>query len=246
MSRIAIFSDVHGNLPALKAVLEDIKKKKIDQIYCLGDLVDFAPWSNEVIELIRDLHIPCLMGNHDERIAFNHPVFPLKKHGEEETAARIIAIAHTKAHITASNLEYLRGLPSHLRLSFKQNESLIQLLLVHGSTRSNEEYIYEDHPADDLLGMLEENQSAILVMGHTHQSYVRTIQTDSYKRHMAINCGSVGRSREGGSHATYLVLNVEKATINAELIKLQYPVEETVKGILESDIPDFYARFLLT
>ncbi|MGY0036784.1 metallophosphoesterase family protein [Pedobacter sp. NJ-S-72] len=96
MSLIAIFSDVHGNLPALQAVLNDIEKRKADQVYCLGDLVDFAPWTNEVIETIKGLQIPCLMGNHDERIAFDHEVIPLAKHNQEETKAK----ARTTALIT--------------------------------------------------------------------------------------------------------------------------------------------------
>ena len=91
MSRIAIFSDVHGNLPALKTILADLDVRKPDQVYCLGDLVDFAPWPNEVIELLRSSRIPCIMGNHDERIAFDYPVIPLKKHSEDETRARIHA-----------------------------------------------------------------------------------------------------------------------------------------------------------
>lgn len=75
MIQIAIFSDVHGNLPALEVVLKDMDRRGIRQKFCLGDLVDFAPWGNEVIRKIRDQNIPCLMGNHDERIAFDMPVF---------------------------------------------------------------------------------------------------------------------------------------------------------------------------
>ncbi|STQ42505.1 Calcineurin-like phosphoesterase superfamily domain [Ewingella americana] len=69
--QIAVFSDVHANLPALKAVLEDIDARQITEIYCLGDLVDFAPWPNEVIELVRQRQIPTVMGNHDDRVAFD-------------------------------------------------------------------------------------------------------------------------------------------------------------------------------
>lgn len=74
MINIAVISDIHGNLIALNEVLNDIQGKKIDQIYCLGDLVDFAPWGNEVIEMIRSSGIPCILGNHDERIAYDQPI----------------------------------------------------------------------------------------------------------------------------------------------------------------------------
>ncbi|WP_263356173.1 metallophosphoesterase family protein [Acidicapsa ligni] len=81
--RIAVFSDVHGNLPALEAVLKAIDSSHPDVILCLGDLVDFAPWPNEVIEVIRSRNIGTLMGNHDERIAHGIEVMPLAKMGSK-------------------------------------------------------------------------------------------------------------------------------------------------------------------
>ena len=65
MIQIAIISDIHGNIRALEAVMNDIKERKIEQIFCLGDLVDFAPWGNEVIDTLRNKGIPCILGNHD-------------------------------------------------------------------------------------------------------------------------------------------------------------------------------------
>jgi len=243
MSLIAIFSDVHGNLPALQVVLEDIEKRKADQVYCLGDLVDFAPWTNEVIETIRDLQIPCLLGNHDERIAFNHEVIPLAKHSQEETQARMVAINYTKNTIKEDCKMYLAGLPAQLKITFKLKGKLFSILLVHGSTRSNEEYIYEDHSLNDIREMLDQAQADILVMGHTHESYIRAIPPQDNEQ-MVINCGSVGRSKEGKPLACYLLIAISDNGVQAELIKLAYPVEKVKKAIQESDIPDFYARFL--
>lgn len=78
MKKIAIISDIHANLPALEAVLNDIQTNyTTEDIYCLGDLVDAAPWHNEVIELIEARGIPTVMGNHDERIVLNSQVIPM-------------------------------------------------------------------------------------------------------------------------------------------------------------------------
>jgi predicted phosphodiesterase len=247
MSLIAIFSDVHGNLPALQAVLNDIEKRKADQVYCLGDLVDFAPWTNEVIETIRGLQIPCLMGNHDERIAFNHEVTPLTKHNQEETRARTAAINYTKQSIKEECKMYLAGLPSQLKLTYHIKGVPLNIQLVHGSTRSNEEYIYENHDLNDIYEMLGEQQANILVMGHTHESYIRTIPSSiGNMAQMVINCGSVGRSKEGKPLASYLLIAINENGIKPELIKLEYPVNKVIKAISESDIPDFYANFLKT
>ena len=143
MIQIAVFSDVHGNLPALNSVLKDIEERGIRQKFCLGDLVDFAPWGNEVIENIRSLNILCLMGNHDERIAFDIPVVPLSKHSEEETSARFIAIDHSKKHITEENKKFLSELSFLLKLNYKVGKKHWNIQLVHSSLSSNDTYLYE-------------------------------------------------------------------------------------------------------
>ncbi|PTS94273.1 metallophosphatase family protein [Pedobacter sp. HMWF019] len=245
MIKIAIFSDVHGNLPALEAVLEDIERKGADQIYCLGDLVDFAPWSNEVIDLIRKHKIPCLMGNHDERVAFDLDILPLAKHSEEETAARTLAIDHTKKILTQTNKDYLASLPRQIKLNFGKTHEP-NLLLVHGSVRDNEEYIYDDHDTADLKQMLQIEQANVLVMGHTHLPYIRKILADenASPNLVLVNCGSVGRSKETGGLASYCMLTIDEEEIGAEIIRLQYQKEKTITAIRKSKIPDFYANFL--
>jgi 3',5'-cyclic AMP phosphodiesterase CpdA len=136
MHRIAIISDPHANLPALKAVLEDLDKKHPDAVFYLGDLVDFAPWPNEVIETIRQRRIPTLMGNHDERIAFDHAIVPLEKHTEQERAAQVGAIEDTRRTISADNREFLSGLPREMRISYGTGSNAKKILLVHASARS--------------------------------------------------------------------------------------------------------------
>jgi predicted phosphodiesterase len=246
MHRLAIFSDIHANLPALTAVLADIESRSIDSIYCLGDLVDFAPWPNEVIELIRLLHIPTLMGNHDERIAFDLPIVPLAKHPVEETAARIEAIAYTREEIAPENKRYLAGLPRQIHLTFSSSVGDIRILLTHASPRSIDEYVFENHPAEDLLPYFQSYQADVLVMGHTHLSYVRPFppgELSTFSR-FALNTGSVGRTKEVIPHATYLLLTVHDTGVDAEIISVAYPVRQVIRAIRQSGIPDFYADFL--
>lgn len=243
MKSIAIISDVHGNLPALRMVLDDINKRNIDTIYCLGDLVDFAPWHNEVIEIIRDLKIPCIMGNHDERIAFNHDIIPLAKHNEEETTARTGAILHTKQTITPESITFLKDLPERLR--FTISDTGTEVLLVHGSIRNNREYIYENHDLADAQQMFADEKADVIIMGHTHQPYIRKVEiAETSPGGIMINCGSVGRSRESEQLATYLLLHILEDSISPEIIKLAYPVDEVIDAIEKSSIPDFYAHFL--
>lgn len=248
MKKIAIISDIHANLPALEKVLEDIHSNfKADQIYCLGDLTDGAPWANEVINLIRQHDIPTIMGNHDERIAFDYEVFPLKKHTLEEQLARAETIRQTKETISETNLKYL----SELKLNIKFSYAGISFLLVHGSPKSNEEYIYDNHDTKSIIGMFESNHTDVIISGHTHLSFIKEVYSNDLPK-LFINAGSVGRSKElNGGRAVYLQLTIDedglifREKIKATLRKIDYDIEKTINGIKDSSTPDFYADFLL-
>lgn len=240
MIQIAVFGDVHGNLPALEVVLKDIEQRGIHQKFCLGDLVDFAPWGNEVIERIKSLNIPCILGNHDERIAFDLPVFPLSKHSEEETKARFVAIDHSKKHITEENKKFLSELPFHLKLNYKIGNKHWNIQLVHSSLESNDTYLYESENDEVFTSMLEDSKADIILMGHTHISFTKKFENEKW----AVNCGSVGRSKETNRLASYVILTLDAEKIVPEIIQLDYPLEETALQIEESGIPDYYASFL--
>lgn len=239
MIQIAIISDIHANIVALEEVLKDLDRKSITQIFCLGDLVDFAPWGNEVIAMIRKKGIPSILGNHDERIAFDQPIVPLAHHDEEETAYRAIAINFSKKTITNANKKWLTSLPYHLEVSYKINNTLKTILLVHASPGSNDEYIYESDPKEGIMKALNDKAIDALVMGHTHVSYIR-----NQSNILIVNCGSVGRSKEKDRKATYTILNIADDRIHAEIVKLEYQIELVTKAIYESEIPDFYGDFL--
>ncbi|HWW39080.1 metallophosphoesterase family protein, partial [Pedobacter sp.] len=169
----------------------------------------------------------------------------LAKHSEEETAARTLAIRYTKKILTRTNKDYLSSLPRQIKLNFGKT-TIQNILLVHGSVRSNEEYVYEDHDAADLNQMLEAEQSEVLVMGHTHLPYIRKISAvkNASSDLLLINCGSVGRSKEAGRLATYCMLIINGKDVDVEIVRVEYEKEKTIMAICKSEIPDFYADFL--
>lgn len=108
MMKIAVISDIHGNLHALQAVLSDIMANEVDMVYCAGDLVGYAPFPNEVINLIRLNGIPSVLGNYDDTIANNRLVCGCDYKNEKAQALGEISIAWTKAHVTEENADMLR------------------------------------------------------------------------------------------------------------------------------------------
>lgn len=125
--RIALFSDIHANLPAFEAFLADVDSRKPDAIYCLGDLVGYNVWPNEVISEIRNRGIAALAGNHD-----------LKVRDLSTTKKSLLEPGKKHAYhlVSEKHRSYLQSLPSHIRLEFKLNDQSCTILLVHGSPRS--------------------------------------------------------------------------------------------------------------
>jgi putative phosphoesterase len=234
--KIAVISDIHGNLPALKAVLEDMETRQADQIICLGDLVDFAPWGNEVIELLRRQRIITIMGNHDERIAYDLPILDKTNQSNEEKAARRSAMEFSKRTISADNKEFLKTLPLSLNLRFADQN----IFFTHASPRDVNEYVYQNDDVlqEECLGLITAD---MLIIGHTHLPYIKEC-----KGGLIVNVGSVGKTKEDDKKAVYALIQIIKAEPPiVEIIKVGYPVKETSDAIYNSKIPDFYAAQLL-
>ena len=127
--RLAFFSDIHGNLEALEAVLRDIESQNIDRSYCLGDLVGYGPQPQEVVQRIRDLKIPTIMGNYDDAIGYEKESCGCAYNPGRETEVGDDSVNWTIANTSAEAKEFLRSLPHTLEFE----EEGVKFLLVHGS-----------------------------------------------------------------------------------------------------------------
>src|SRR6476619_5318257 len=141
---IALFSDIHANLPALEAVLADIDSKKPDAVYCLGDLVGYNSWPNEVVAEIRRRGIPTIAGNYDFGIGRNSDECGCAYKTDEEKAMGKVSIAFTNDIVNEESRRYLRTLPAHILVEYQLNEDRLNLVMVHGSPRRINEYLFED------------------------------------------------------------------------------------------------------
>ena len=142
--KIALFSDIHANLPALEAFFKDVEARNTDAIYCLGDLVGYNIWPNEVIDEIRRRGIPTIAGNYDWGIGRSSDDCGCAYKTDEEKAMGKVSIAYTNAIVKDEQRAYLRTLPAHIRLEYQLNQEKRNILLVHGSPRKVNEYLFED------------------------------------------------------------------------------------------------------
>ena len=251
---VLCFSDVHGNLPALQAVLADLDRHQPDLVFCLGDLVGYAPWPNEVVNEVRRRGIPTLAGNYDQGIglASGNCGCAYKTAAEQELGAQ--SIAYTNQVIGPEERRYLRYLPKHMRLDFQQEPCTLRLLMVHGSPWKINEYLFEERPEAGLLRLLAEAGADVLLFGHTHKPYHRTFayehQGQTHYRH-ALNVGSVGKPKDGDLRAAYLLLHLDQHTrladprsVCPELVRVAYDVEQAAQAGEASPLPNEYADML--
>ncbi|NEQ33869.1 MAG: metallophosphoesterase family protein [Leptolyngbya sp. SIO4C5] len=257
---IAVLSCIHGNLEALAAVLQDIDRQDVDQIYCLGDLVGYGPYPNEVVVRIRELEIPTCQGCWDEDIVdglnaceCSYPSLLAENRGR-------LAHEWTNREVTPETRAYLASLP----LTLHQDT----LCFVHGSPHSQHEYLLPDTSAFIAMERVLATGADTLFCGHTHVPYVRNLENSHLTLKVAssstvrlsahaeappsthsatplpalkriINAGSVGEPRHGRPSATYVIYNPD--TQQAELREIEYDYTKTCAAILEKGLPAVFA-----
>jgi putative phosphoesterase len=237
VERITIFGDIHGNLAALEAVFEDMTARGVaNNLYCLGDLVGYGTFPNEVIEFVRSQDIPTITGNYDDGVGKDSDDCGCAYRTEAAQRMGEQSIAWSNAHTTDENKAYLRGLHKEIRLQLGD----LTVLLVHGSPRKINEYLYEDRPDASFERIMDGAAADVLVCGHTHLPYHKVLPSG---RHV-INAGSVGKPKDDDNRAGYLLLTVDGDTVTSEMVRVPYDIERTAQAIEASDMPSPFATML--
>jgi putative phosphoesterase len=254
--RIALFSDIHANLPALEACFKSIEEQRADAVYCLGDLVGYNVWPNEVVNEIRRRGIPTIAGNYDEGIGLGSDECGCAYKTDTEKDAGKSSISFTNSIIGAPERAFLKALPAHIRVEFRLSGERFNLLLVHGSPRKINEYLFEDREEKSLLRIMEDADADIMCFGHTHKPYHRVLQTragDGSRYRHAINTGSIGKPKDGTPRGCYVLLTINgdssmtnKEAVQVQFVHFDYDVEKAAKAIEESPLPNAFADMLRT
>lgn len=234
---ITIFGDIHGNLPALEAVLADMDQRGLTNRYCLGDLVGYGTAPNEVTQRIRELNIPTLMGNYDQGVGHSSDDCGCAYNTEADKRRGEQSIAWTNAYTTDANKAFLRSLPAHIPVQVGD----IDVLLVHGSPRKINEYLYEDRPDASFERLMDGIDVDVMVCGHTHLPYHKILPSGR----QIINAGSVGKPKDGHPEACYITLTDEDGALKVAFIRVPYDVEAAAQAIEAAEgMPDEFAQML--
>src|SRR5688572_4547939 len=221
--RLAIFSDVHANIEALSAVMEAYRQEKIDEYYCLGDVVGYGASPNECADIIRKAAKITILGNHDAAVAGR------MDYSYYYEAARHALDIHA-AMLGEANLEWLKGLPYQIKLDS------IGVHLCHGSPVRLEEfeYIFAPEQARECLSMYDE-LGHITLIGHSHLCKVFALTRDSVEelppidfdleegRKYIVSVGSVGQPRDYDNRASFTVYDSDKKRF--EFKRVEYDIE---------------------
>jgi predicted phosphodiesterase len=232
---IALISDIHGNLVSLEAVLADIDRAGVDQIVCLGDVTVYGPQPRQVMQRLKALDCPCIMGNHDldvlkpNLVHMGTDVLPW----EEEL------VAWCADQLSEADLDFSRSFQPRVEIPLDSDS---RLLCFHGSPKSNMDQILATTPGPELDKMLVGHAAVVMAGGHTHVQMLR-----QHKGVMLINPGSVGCPLEQMPFkgmprylpwAEYAIVNWVDNTLSVDLRRVFIDLEATKQAALDSDMPD--------
>lgn len=236
--RVAVFSDIHANLPALESVLEDIDASNVDFIVCCGDVVGYGAHPNECVELLRRRNIPTIAGNHDYAALSLIDITYFN-----EIAKR--SIQWTRQVLTPDNVEFLRNLPLSIEAA--------DMLFVHASPRSPEAWNYVITLGDARQSFRAFGQR-ICFIGHSHTPFVvencdgnlscptaPLVELKPSCRYL-VNVGSVGQPRDRNPEACYAIYDREVGSV--EIRRTSYDRDRAQKAILEAGLPPELAERL--
>lgn len=224
MKKIAIITDIHGNLEALTAVINDIKNKNITEIICLGDTINLGPNSKECIDLLIEHNIKSVLGNHEMYLlkGFNNNLSEESKHYN-----------YVKQTLTNKEINYIKACPLYYEIKYK---TLKKIILSHYLLNDiNDEYPFEQVNLKNDINLWKKynNENISYIIGHLHISYEINQELENYPNINIVD--SLGCTKD--EYTSYMVLGISK-NISIKKIKVKYNRTKFINKILNLDFPD--------
>jgi putative phosphoesterase len=232
----AVITDIHGNLPALQAVLGRIEELGIEQVFCGGDLVGYGPHPNEVCTLVAQRGIPTIYGNYDYAIARGQEDCGCAYVTRHDRDLGQLSVAWTLANTNQESKDFMRDLPFDVHFPV----GAVDVHLVHGSPRKVNEYLFEDKPARLYERLAAAESDGVLAFGHTHKPWIH-----EYGGVVFVNCGSVGKPKDGDPRASFAQLVAKHERVEAKIVRVDYDTETVAGEVRDAGLPGEYADKLL-
>jgi predicted phosphodiesterase len=243
VNKIAFISDIHGNLEALLAVITDIVKEDIDKVICVGDVIGYGPNPNECLQLIKELKIDCVRGNHEDALVQNQCFF---------SDIALKSIRWTAGVLSEQSDSFIKSFPYILKYEIGERSFTV----VHGSNDEPEKFKYIDN---SFLADRSIYKQKLCFTGHSHYPLLyftgkylgqkRTFLdasniTAMMKKSMncIVNVGSVGQPRDKDTRACYSIYDLNENKITWR--RVEYDIKKTQNKIRKSGLPDFCATRL--
>ena len=244
--RYALISDIHANLPALEAVLKDVRgRSDVSATYHLGDLVGYAPWPNETVSLLERFQIEGIAGNYDSTVATDYKHCGCKYEDPRQEELSHLSYEWTRAHVNPATKHSLGALPFRIDLRPGGGHTPgPTVILVHGTPTLNTLYWTEDRPdgfCSKMASMAGAKKGDVICFGHTHKSWHREVEGIHF-----VNTGSVGRPKDGDWRAGYVLLDMSGDAPDVEFVRVEYDLAQATDAIRRSDLPDDFAEYLET
>ena len=243
--RALVLSDLHANAAALRAVMQHVRRKKFDQVICLGDFVGYGAQPNQVLDTMRNVRARKLYirGNHDRVAAGVEDGYGFNQ------AAKSAAL-WTRDHLSAPNRRFL----NELLLGPVRYDGVI---VCHGSPNDEDEYVFHEGHAAAIFAI---HDAPVILYGHTHLPVVfsannegevrglraepgRVIQLEPHVRYL-VNPGSVGQPRDRNPEASFAIFDSNRMTV--QFLRVRYDYRKTQAAILRAGLPAILADRLAT
>lgn len=242
--RYALFSDIHGNQPALTAVLTDLARRAgAATPYHLGDLVGYGPFPNEVVATLRDAAIAGVAGNYDSTVATDYAHCGCRYEDPAQEALAHLSYEWTRAQVTAETRAYLGSLPFRIDLrpdgGHRKGPTVT---LLHGNQVLNTVYLEETRPdalLEKMAAALAARPGDVVCFGHTHRPWHRVVDGVHF-----VNTGSVGKPKDGDWRAGYVLLEVAGPEFAVEFVRVAYDLDAMAAALRAGGLPDALAEQL--
>ncbi len=232
--RIAFIADIHGNLPALEAVLRDLKQQSPDAVYLVGDQINRCPWNNEVLDLLDDRQWPAIAGNHELIVGIIRT--PNNRH-PFTNAQRYAVLWWTQANLRTEHLHAIRRLPEQMVIRV---DNAPPILMVHGVPGQADIGFYPGLDDAAFARYLDGVEQPVVVCAHTHRPLERQVGN----WHL-FNGGAVGLPYNGDPRAHYMLLDLVPSRSNGAFSQAWRPTFRRLEYDTSSIAPAFASSGLL-